>query len=115
MGRKSRRADFEKLLGQQYAASGSDLKTQMLRVGLMEACDPGSENFAAMQRIYVPQAIGAPAEEVDVNVGAQRGLFLSETGAAMFGVAHLRARVVNEDGEAEDIEITADEDDGSGD
>lgn len=114
--RKSRRAGFEALLKQQYDAStGADLQTQMLRVGLMEACDPSSDNFASMQRLYVPQAIGAPAEEVDVNVGAQRSLFLSEAGAAMFGVQRVRARVVNEDGEVEDIEITADEDDGSDD
>lgn len=116
MGKKSRRAEFDKLLKQPCdAGTGDDLKTQMLRVGLMEACRPDSDNFAAMQRLYVTQALGAPAEEVDVNVGAQRGLFLSEAGAAMFGVQRVRARVVNEDGEAEEIEITADEDDGGDD
>lgn len=117
MGTKENRELFDKFVQSQLdpedgPSNGQIVAMQLVRNGILAALQPESANFAAMQRLYLPHVIGQPKEELEVKVTASRGMFISETGAALFGAKYVRGKVLNKYGEEEEIEIREEEADG---
>jgi len=86
-------------------APEEDVGRALLRVGLAAACDPDNPSFGSLNRYYADHLVGKATTTVEIQGVQPMGLVHTPEGARLLGVESVQAKVLDADGEVQDVDI----------
>lgn len=99
MANSKMRAEFERYAREQ------DTHIEAARMIQLKAMDQGHPDNLSACKYLLDQLIGKAGQSMEIQSAQSMSLAFTPEVASMLGVQSLKARVVDEDGSAEDIEI----------